>query len=51
MSGYELDPNTTYSDFTNYKLFFKALPSDDGFGNQQFLTIQATSTAPITLYT
>ena len=51
MSGYQLDPSTTYSDFTNYKLFFKALPSDDGFGNQQFLTIQATSTSQINLYT
>ena len=51
MSGYQLDPSTTYNDFTNYKLFFKALPSDDGFGNQQFLTIQATSTSQINLYT
>lgn len=51
MNGYQLDPSTTYSDFTNYKLFFKTLPSDDGFGNQQFLTIQATSTAQINLYT
>ena len=51
MSGYQLDPNTTYNDFTNQKFYFSSMPSDDNLAGQAFVTVQATSTAPITLYT
>ncbi|MBR4486441.1 hypothetical protein IKS57_03685 [bacterium] len=49
MHGYQL--NATSSDFDNCEVYFAQLPIADGFGNQQFLTIRAISTKPISINT
>ena len=49
--GYAIASNITYQDFTNYKCYFQAMPSADGLGNQQFLTISAVATKPIDIAT
>ena len=49
--GYAIASNVTYQDFTDYKCYFHCMPSSDGFGNQQFLTISAKATNPISIAT
>lgn len=41
--------NGSPTDFDDCKVYFAKMPSDDNFGTQQFLTIQATSIEPISV--
>ncbi|MBR4486508.1 hypothetical protein IKS57_04040 [bacterium] len=49
MVGYQLNANGSY--FNDCTAYFAQMPSDDGFGGQEFLHIKAISTKAINVDT